>query len=70
MENNKYAKIIESTRHVVNNIGPLIIEHNTCIFTIDCVEISMKHIEKAARQFEMYDFEEVIQTTDSSFLLK
>lgn len=70
MENNKYAKIIESTRHVVNNTGPLIIEHNAYIFSIDCVEISMKHIEKAARQFEMYDFEEIIQTTDSSFLLK
>lgn len=30
----------------------------------------MKHIEKAATRFENCDFEEIIQTTDSSFLLK
>ena len=67
---NNYVKIIDSMRHVSNNNGPLIIEYEKKIFTIDCVEILMKHIEKAASQFENYDFEEIVQTTDSSFLLK
>lgn len=67
---NNYVKIIDSMRHVINNNGPLIIEYEKKIFTIDCVEILMKHIEKAASQFENYDFEEIVQTTDSSFLLK
>jgi len=67
---NNYVKIVDFMRHVINNNGPLIIEYEKKIFTIDCVEISMKHIEKAARQFENYDFEEIVQTTDSSFLLK
>lgn len=67
---NNYAKIFDSIKHVIYNNGPLIIEYEKKIFTIDCVEILMKHIEKAASQFENCDFEEVIQTTDSSFLLK
>lgn len=69
MEDN-YIKIIDSIKHVVNNNGPLMIEHDGSVFAIACIKIALKHIEKAARKFENCDFDEVIQTTDSSFLLK
>lgn len=67
---NKYTELIKSMEHVVNSNGPLIIEYNNSIISFNCVQISIKHIEKAAAQFENCDFEEIIQTTDSSFLLK
>lgn len=69
MEDN-YIKMIDSMRHVVNNNGPLVIEHAGSVFAIACIKIALKHIEKAARKFENNDFEEIVQTTDSSFLLK
>lgn len=69
MEKN-YIRIINSIKHVVNNNGPLIIEYNKSVFTFDCVQITMKNIEKAAEQFKNCDFKEIIQTTDSSFLFK
>ena len=69
MQNN-YTKLIKSMEHVVNSNGPLIIEYKNSTISFNCVEILMKHIEKAASQFEICDFEEIIQTTDSSFLLK
>ena len=67
---NKYTEIIKSMEHVVNSNGPLIIEYENSIISFNCVKISMKHIEKAASQFESCYFDEIIQTTDSSFLLK
>lgn len=70
MADTNYEKIISSIRHVVNSNGPLVVEYNKCVFAIDCVEISMKHIQKAAKQFENCVFEEIVQTTDTSFLLK
>lgn len=69
MENN-YTKMIETMKHVVNSNGPLIIEYNKSVFTFDCIQITMKNIEKAAEQFKNCDFKEIIQTTESSFLLQ
>jgi hypothetical protein len=63
-------KIINAISHVIDANGPLVIEYNNQILSLNCVKIKEKHILKIAEQFENNDIKDILQTTDSSFLFK
>lgn len=65
-----YEKIINSMNHIIDHNGPLVIEFGGQVSLVNCLTIKEKHISKVAEQFHQYDFNEIIQTTDRSFLIK
>ena len=67
---NNYEKIINSISHVIDTNGPLVIEYNKQILSLNCVKVKNKHILKVAEQFENNDIKDILQTTESSFLFK
>lgn len=65
-----YEKIINAISHVIDVNGPLVIEYNKQILSLNCVKVKEKHILKVAEQFENNDIKDILQTTESSFLFK
>ena len=65
-----YERIINAISHVIDANGPLVIEYDKQIVSLNCVKVKEKHVLKVAEQFENNDIKDIIQTTESSFLFK